>query len=325
MPNIPRIIITGSSGFIGTNAVDYFLSRGYAVSATDLVLPRSKDRPRVFTQCDLLDATGLKRLFANFNPDYLLHLGARTDLLERKSLAGYAANIQGVQNILDAARACPGLRRIIVTSSRFVCPMGYTPSSEEDYCPPNLYGQSKVETERLTRSANLRTEWLITRPSGIWGPGFRTPYRDFFEQVRHARYFHLGAANPRKTLGYVKNSVFQMEKLLLAPAVKVQGRVFYIGDYEPVLLRNWANLVAREFGKEPPRALPLGLLRAGALVGDVLMRLGWTSVPLMSSRLRNMLTETVHDFSPLQSITGPLPYDLATATHETVLWLKDNP
>jgi hypothetical protein len=38
-----------------------------------------------------------------------------------------------------------------------------------------------------------------------------------------------------------------------------------------------------------------------------------------------MLTETVHDFSPLQSITGPLPYDLATATHETVLWLKDNP
>ncbi len=326
MPLLPRLLITGSSGFIGANAVDYFLSRGYTVSATDRVVPSQARHQPVFTQCDLLDAAGLKRLFAGFEPDYVLHLGARTDTFERRSVTGYAANMQGVQNLLDAANTCSSLRRIIVASSRLVCRIGYVPRSEDDYCPPNLYGESKVETERLTRAAKLRAEWLITRPTAIWGPGFLVPsYRDFFEQIRRGRYVHVGCRNPRKTFGYVKNFTFQMEKLLLAASEEVQGRVFYVGDYEPVALRDWANLIAAEFGRGRVRTVPVNVMRAGAFLGDVMRRLGWGNVPLTSYRLANILTESVHDCTPLQAVTGALPYDLATATRDTVGWLKENP
>lgn len=322
----PRILITGSSGFIGANAIDHFLGRGWEVRGTDIATPRRAAHGGVFERCDLLDAGRLRELVGAFRPDYLLHLGARTDTFERHSLQGYAANIDGMRNLLAAANACPGLRRIIITSSRLVCPIGYTPKSETDVCPPNFYGQSKVETERVTRSTPIQAEWLITRPTAIWGPGFLVPsYRDFFEQIRAGRYVHLGGANPRKTFGYVGNFTFQMERLLLAPAGQVQGRTFYIGDDPPIRLRDWADHIARGFGRPPIRALPLPALRLGALAGDALRWMGWDAVPLTSYRLANMLAESVHDCAPLAAVTGPAPYDLAAATAATVAWIKANP
>ena len=321
-----RILITGGAGFIGANAIDYFRERGYTVFGTDKVVPRLSAHVEGFTQCDLLDGLGLKRLVANLSPDLILHLGARTDTYERKSLDGYAANIEGMRNLVDAANTCPAVRRIIVTSSRLVCRTGYRPKNDSDYCPPNFYGQSKVETERITRDGGISAEWLITRPTAIWGPGFVVPsYRDFFEQIRNGRYVHLGRRNPCKTFGYVKNFVFQMERLFLAGRDQVHGRVFYVGDYQPVRLRDWADTIASEFGRPPLREVPIGVLRFGGWVGDQLRRMGWNGVPLTSYRLANMIMDTVHDCSALETITGPLPYDLARATCETVQWMKINP
>lgn len=321
-----RILITGGAGFIGAFAVDYFVDKNFEVMATDVAPPRYRRHSPFFARQDLLNADGLTKLFKGFSPDFVLHFGARTDTFERRSLSGYAANIEGVRNILAAANACSSLRRIIVTSSRLVCRMGYTPLSDEDYCPPNLYGQSKVETEKLTKSTEIRSEWVITRPTAIWGPGFLVPsYRDFFEQIRSGRYVHLGTRNPRKTFGFVGNFAFQMEKLLLAPRELVQAKTFYIGDYKPIRLREWADLIAQEFGRRPPRSVPLGLLKGGALIGDIVKRLGWDNAPLTTYRLENMLIDSVHDCSALEAITGPLPHDLISATKATVAWLKAHP
>ncbi len=326
MSSLNRILVTGGSGFIGTNAIDYLLSRGYVVCSTDIAPPSRKEHEAVFSRCDLLDGIGLRNLFLRFNPDFLLHLGARTDTFERKSLDGYAANMQGVKNVIAAANACRSLRRLVMTSSRLVCRIEYMPKSDDDFCPPNFYGQSKVESEKIVKGSEIGPEWVITRPTAIWGPGFLVPsYRDFFEQIRRGTYFHLGRANPLKTFGYVKNSVYQMERLLLAPREKVDRQLYYIGDYEPVSLRDWADSIALEFGRQPNPTLPLSALRLAARVGDILKAIGWKTVPLTSYRLNNMLSPAVFDGSRLRELTGPLPYDLRSATRETVQWLKANP
>lgn len=323
---MPRIIITGSSGFIGERAIEHFLEVGYEVLATDITVPGNPDHQRVYRQCDLLDKEKLTIMFTDFDPDYLLHLGARTDVFERKSIAGYDANITGTKNIIDAANACLHLKRVIITSSRLVCPVGHIPKTDDEYCPPNFYGESKVQTELLVKNSALKSEWVITRPTAIWGEGFRVPsYRDFFEQIKHGRYFNLGSSSPQKTFGYVRNFNFQMEKLLLAPKESVHGKVFYIGDYTPVALRSWAKLIAHEFGQPPPRTLPLPVLRSLARVGDLFRAVGWKTFPLCTTRLNNMLQNAVHDCTVLETITGPLPYDLESATKRTVAWLKQNP
>lgn len=321
-----RVLITGAAGFIGVHAMRHFASLGCEILGTDLRAPRVPFPAGRFEVCDLLDADGLNRLVAGFSPTHLIHLGARTDTFGRRSLEEYAANTRGTENVIAAANACLTLQRIIMTSSRLVCPVGYMPQADDDYCPPNLYGESKVEMERIIRRTPIRAEWMITRPTGIWGPGFLVPsYRDFFEQIRSGRYAHLGSANPRKTFGYVGNFVFQMQRLLEAPAAQVQGRVFYLGDYEPVALREWADLIAAEFGRPRLRTLPLGVLRLLASAGDLAVRAGWSNFPLTSIRLRNMLSDAVHDLAPISALTGPLPFNLDGATRETVAWLRENP
>lgn len=329
IPNVnseTRVLITGAAGFIGANAVDYYAKRGYKVMATDIRKPAVNSLPGPFISTDLLNRESLVREFSQFNPDFILHLGARTDVFERHSINGYAANIEGVANVLAAANACSRLKRVIMTSSRLVCPVGYIQKHEEDYCPPNFYGASKVETERITRTTPLKAEWVIIRPVGIWGPGFLVPsYRDFFEQLRRGRYFHVTGHSPKKTFGYVKNFTFQTEKIFQAASSKVASKTFYISDYDPVDLRTWADLIARDFGHRPVRSIPYPLLKIVASVGDLCKIFGWANVPLSSIRLRNLIADAVHDLSALEAVTGPLPYDLATATKETVEWLKANP
>ena len=162
----PRILITGGSGFIGTNAVEHWLNLGFDVMNLDVKPPQNGAHRDLWLRCDITEPSELRAAYEAFRPHYLLHLAARTDLDERRNLSGYAANIDGVRNLLDIVG--PPLRRAIFASSRMVCRIGYQPQHEDDFAPPNLYGQSKVEGERLVRSSAMNCEWVIVRPTSIW-------------------------------------------------------------------------------------------------------------------------------------------------------------
>ena len=75
-----RIVVTGGSGFIGTNLIEYFISVGADVINLDIAKPRNKDHLPYWQAVDLLDAASLKEAIQSFNPDYILHMAARTDL-----------------------------------------------------------------------------------------------------------------------------------------------------------------------------------------------------------------------------------------------------
>src|SRR4051812_37517592 len=91
------VIITGGSGFIGTNLVAHFVRAGWTVLNVDRLPPRNPSDHEYWRQCDLLDAAKLRASFKDFSPSLVLHMGARTDL-DGRSLGDYAANTAGVEN-----------------------------------------------------------------------------------------------------------------------------------------------------------------------------------------------------------------------------------
>lgn len=317
-----KIVIAGGSGFIGTNLVQYYLDRGWEVINLDCSPPRNSAHSDCFRQVNLLDASELVQAVKSFAPDYLVHLAARTDLNEKYDIQGYAANIQGIPNIITACNNCENIKRVIFTSSMLVCRFGYAPKNENDYTPNTLYGESKVLTEKAIRQSNIRPEWLIIRPTSIWGPWFDVPYKNFFNVVLNGKFFHPGHRAGTATYGYVGNSAYQIDQLLMAKKENIQGRIFYIGDSPPNNLSEWADEIAAIAGLKKLVTIPYFIVRTVALLGDFLTIVKFP-FPLTSFRLMNMTTDNIIDISATEAIVGQSPFSRLAAIQETLKWMRN--
>lgn len=314
-----RFLITGGSGFIGTNVVDALLRDGrYHVLSLDVVAPRKAAHRPYWQQADLLDRDALHAAIAAFRPHYVLHLAARTDL-RGKSIDDYAANTTGMANLLDALDGVAELKQAVFTSSMLVCRAGYMPQNDHDYAPSTLYGESKVRTEEIIRAHRPRYLWSIVRPTSIWGPWFGEPYANFFKMVLSHTYIDLGRHACRKTYGYIDNAVYQTMAIFQAPAADVAEKVFYLGDYEPYNISEWAREIGAAAHIRIPRA-PFWLFRCAALVGDLLTacRLRF---PMTSFRLKNMTTDNIIDMAATQRIAPDLPVSREEGNRRTLAWL----
>ena len=114
-----KILITGGIGFIGTNLVNLLHSKGkWIILNVDIQPPKIKMFNSVWKKVDLRNREDLMLLVKSFQPDYVIHLAARTDL-RGKNLEDYDANMNGVSNLLDALEYVPGLKRAIFASSMY--------------------------------------------------------------------------------------------------------------------------------------------------------------------------------------------------------------
>jgi GlcNAc-P-P-Und epimerase len=315
-----RIIVTGSSGFVGQHLVRALLERGDEVLGVDIRVPEIAPQYR-FEQCDILDGAGLKAVVTSFAPGAVLHLAARTDIDNKATLAGYAANIQGVENLVTAIRGARSVKRAVFTSTQLVCRVGYTPKFDEDYAPNNLYGESKVMTERIVRREDGGgVTWCIVRPTTVWGPGMSAHYQRFLGMLRKGTYFHIGRKPLMKSFGYVGNVVHQYLRMLDVLPELVHRKTFYLGDYEPLALQTWADKLAEKFGARRIPTLPAPVARVAARIGDVVNTVGFRRFPFNSFRLNNVLTEYTFDFTNTREVCGELPYSLDEAARITTAW-----
>jgi len=317
-----RVLVTGGSGFIGTRMVDYYRDCGAAILNLDPVAPLKADQAEFWREHDILDAAGTVEACKSFQPTHVIHLAARADLDEKHDVNAYAVNIDGVRNVLEGAQQAGSVRHVVVASTMFVCEPGYTPKADDDYCPHTVYGESKVLSEKITRGFGLECPWTIVRPAMIWGPWHERMRGEFFRVLRKGLYFHPGNTRARRSYGYVGNTVFQIDRILNAPADKVDKKVFYLSD-PPVSLFEWTDECSRQLLGRPVRRIPYFVMKSLALCGDLLAALGWKRFPMNSFRLDNMTRDNIVDTERVNSVAWPLPYSLAEGVEETVRWLRE--
>jgi UDP-glucuronate 4-epimerase len=168
------VLVTGSSGFIGTNIVRHLHEAGHQVTALDQMSPKQPLPEGVkFYDCDIRHGLLPQKTF-----DVVVHLAALAGV--RPSLhdpLGYQfTNVIGTIRLLDHCRKMGTPHFVFASSSSVYGPDTPLPAEESttpDPCSP--YALTKLQGEQWGRLyAKLHgIRFLALRFFSVWGPGQR--------------------------------------------------------------------------------------------------------------------------------------------------------
>jgi UDP-glucose 4-epimerase len=159
-----RVLLTGGAGFIGSHVADLLLARGCELTVLDnLSFGRRAHVPpqAKFLELDLADRAGVSACFgAGF--DTVIHLAAIHFIPYCNQHPDLACrtNIEGTQNVFDAAQASGSVERLFTASTAAVYPDCPGPIAETTArAPLDVYG--------MTKSANEEQAAILARRSAI--------------------------------------------------------------------------------------------------------------------------------------------------------------
>ncbi len=322
-----KILVTGGSGFIGTNFINFLEKKSCIIRNIDIEEPKNTEHSKYFELVDINNYELLLGAMMDFQPDYVVHLAARTDLNGR-DLNSYLANTRGVENIARCCKELSSVKRLILASTKLIAPTDAQVSDMTSYSPDTIYGESKALGEKIIESDKDFDNWIIVRPTSIWGPwslGKNYPYGRFFQIIKRGLYIHPAVVDQPRYFGYVENSCFQIYTLLVDSPDDVLKKKFYLADYEIYDIKSWADLISSAFGRSSVWVLPKVFVYMAAFAGDFLKFLGYQSPPFSSFRLKNMMANTTKvPLTSIKKFVPNLPFNLTDGVERTVTWINKN-
>lgn len=170
-----RVILTGSSGFIGHTLREQFSARtNWEVIGVDRVRPREIfEGDQEHVMCDLLDARQLESVFRWYQPDVVVHTAAqaRVDPSLKDPMATYKLNVQASMNLMEACQAV-GVKQLVAASSEAIYgkARAYPCPENNDFAPANPYAASKVAMDVLVQQFDRVLPTCVVRSGMGWGP-----------------------------------------------------------------------------------------------------------------------------------------------------------
>ena len=262
----PRVLITGGAGFIGVNAAEYFIKKGYRVSILDDLsrmgsnknlswLGRAYSGNFSFTKGDVTqDFPKLSRLADK--ADVILHLAAQTAVTTsvKDPRNDFSRNALGTLNILEATRRSKkrplviysstnkvygGLEDLTVVEQKTRCAFknlktGVSESQSLDFHSP--YGCSKGAADQYVRdyARIYDLDTVVLRQSCIYGP-----HQFGIEDQGWVAWFMIAAltGKPITIYGNGKqvrdilyiSDLLDLYDLCIRNRKKVRGQIFNVG------------------------------------------------------------------------------------------------
>lgn len=256
---------------MGANLITELLGRGLRVRSFDRAQCTLPENPNLeIVTGDLCDPDTVKEAVAGI--DTVFHTAAVIDIKSADETArkrSFAVNVDGTRGLVAAARAA-GVKRFVYTASNSVVLDGrpirgageslmYTKRFND------VYTETKTIAEQFVLEQN-GVDGMLTcsiRPSGIWGPGDQTMFRQLFEHLLAGRVVVLvGGRQARLDNTFVHNLVhgYILAAEHLTPGGTAPGQAYFINDGEPVNFFEFARPIVEAVGQRLPKMRVSGRL-----------------------------------------------------------------
>ena len=270
-----RVFLTGGTGFIGGRLAAKLRERGDEVVA----LVRSPDKAAVLRDggCqlvtgDLSDTAVIRRGLEG--ADACIHAAAiyKVGIPKKDRQQMYEANVNGTENVLDAAIDA-GTGRIVYVSTvgvfgntkQQVVDETYQRNESEGFLScydETKYRSHQIAKDRIAKGAPI----VIAQPGGVYGPGDHSELGNFIDQTRTGKLRAKAFPQLGFNLVYIDDVadgiLLVLDKGKVGESYVLGGQIARMDD----LITKTAELSGR---KAPKATLPPALMKLSAPLGPV--------------------------------------------------------
>lgn len=197
-----RILITGTTGFIGGHLVRHFAQQGHELIAWS----RPKEAPPNLEKFSTYKSVDLLQAVPKIEVDACIHCaGYASDIGNWNTF--YQNNVQTTINLFEAVKA----KRWINVSSSSIYPLLSKTIEEEDVDLsrfPSLYGKSKYIAEQWMKDHAYTGQTIISlRPRGVYGTNDRVLLPRILKQGKSGTIKLPGGGRVKLSMTHVSNFV----------------------------------------------------------------------------------------------------------------------
>ncbi|MFA9189687.1 NAD-dependent epimerase/dehydratase family protein [Flavobacterium magnesitis] len=260
-----NILITGASGFVGTN-LQLYLNEFYSLST--------------------MSSRYIPNQVFNINSDALIHLAGKAHDLKKVSRPQYyyEANFELTKQLYDAFLNSEATIFIFMSTVKAVADEVKGILSEDKVPNPKThYGIAKLQAEQYILSKDLPEgkRVYILRPCMIHGPGNKGNLNLLYQLVAKGLPWPLGAFENQRSFLSIENLCFIVKELLDNAAIP--SGVYQVADDESLSTNELIQLLGTSLGKTTRIwKIPYHCIKGISKIGDCL------SLPLNSERLQKL-------------------------------------
>ncbi|HVN75981.1 MAG TPA: NAD(P)-dependent oxidoreductase [Thermoanaerobaculaceae bacterium] len=197
--SLPRIIVTGASGFVGRHLLDE-IKETHHIFGLGRRSQRACGAPVhpniVWSQTDIADREPLTRVFegirAGGGADVLLHLAAHYDFTGEEHPEYWRTNVDGLRNVLELAKGL-NLRRFVFASSVAACAFPKPGAALDEKSPPDgdhIYARTKRIGEQMVREYSGSFPTCIVRFAALFSDWCEYPPLFMFLETWLSRHWN---------------------------------------------------------------------------------------------------------------------------------------